>query len=77
MVGVTSCVLGDTLKEKDEDYLKKMVELEFIKLEFYVEYFPCQMPLVGSPLGSRVLKTRDASFPVCFANWQLMIFLEN
>ena len=63
-MGVTACVLGDTLKEKDEDYLKKMVELEFIKLEFYVEYFPCQMPLVGS----RVLKTRDASFPVCFAN---------
>ena len=36
---------------------KKMVELEFIKLEFYVEYFPHWMPSVGSPLGSRVLKT--------------------
>jgi len=34
------------------------MELEFIKLEFYVEYFPSQMPSIGSPLGSRVLKTR-------------------
>ena len=34
------------------------MELEFIKLEFYVEYFPSQMPSIGSPLGSRVLKTQ-------------------
>ena len=59
------------------DLKKKIVELEFIKLKFYVEYYPRQMPPVGSSLGSRVFKTRDASFLVCFATKQLTIFLEN
>ena len=72
-MGVTACVLGDTLKEKDEDYLKKMVELEFIKLEFYVEYFPCQMPLVGSPLGSRVLKTQ-VQLELNFLKLEMLVF---
>ena len=51
-----------------------MVELEFLKLEFQVEFLPRQT----LPLASRVLetlalplissfKTRDVSFPVCFA----------
>ena len=52
---------------------KKMVELEFIKLEFYVEYFPRQMPSVGSPLGSRVLKTR-VQLELNFLKLEMLVF---
>ena len=50
-----------------------MVELEFIKLEFYVEYFPRQMPPVGSPLGSRVLKTR-VLIDIEFLKLEMLVF---
>ena len=43
--------------------INQIMYLEFLKLKF--------------SHGSRVLKTREASFPVCFATGQLMILLEN
>ena len=87
-MGVTACVLGDmgclrfrlrvwdTLKEEDEGWSEKKKNggTRFSKTRVLRgNSFPHRMPL----LGSQVLKTQDASFPVCFATWQLMTFLEN
>ena len=65
LVGVTACVLGDmgclcfrlrvwdTLKEEDKGWSeKKMVELDFLKLEFYVEIlFHIECHCLGLRLG--------------------------
>ena len=49
---------------------KKMVELEFLRLEFYVEFFPHQMP----SLASRVLKTRVSTIELEFLKLKMLIF---
>ena len=45
------------------------MEIEPLKLDFYVDFFPLEFYL-----GTQFLDIRDASFQHCFETWQLTKF---
>ena len=45
------------------------MEIESLKLDFYVDFFPLEFDL-----GTQFLDIRDASFQHCFETWQLTKF---
>ena len=53
---------GEEEEEDEGRSEKKMVELEILKLKFYVDFFPHQMPL----LTNRDLETRVLSWNSSF-----------